>query len=173
MAASHESARRLAASLIGRPVYSPMRGPPPMASFFFAAYHAAIFDAVNGLTYATGFQTPPANTACTASAVCYTPQGTPYALSVGQSAAFTGLNVTENFNSRLSGFRKKVIVKRVRPKNYFRFVGMGRTTFAKPGFEGLRRKSRNRPLLRHPGKPLRQSAQSGKLGEQVHKSRGD
>src|SRR5205807_288500 len=43
-------------------------------------------DAVNGLTYATGFQTPPANTACTASAVCYTPQGTPYALSVGQSA---------------------------------------------------------------------------------------
>src|SRR5436190_16004017 len=27
------------------------RNPPPMASFFFAAYHAAIFDAVNGLTH--------------------------------------------------------------------------------------------------------------------------
>ena len=58
-------------------------------------------DAVNGLTYATGFQTTPTNTACVATAVCYTPQGTPYATSVGQSSTFTGLNITESFNSRL------------------------------------------------------------------------
>src|SRR5215475_7312535 len=58
-------------------------------------------DAVNGLTYATGFQTPPANTSCVATAVCYTPQGTPYAMSVGQSSTFAGLNITESFNNRL------------------------------------------------------------------------
>ena len=58
-------------------------------------------DATNGLTYATGFQTPPTGTSCVSSGVCYTPQGTPYAISVGQSSSFTGLNLLESANNRL------------------------------------------------------------------------
>jgi RHS repeat-associated protein len=58
-------------------------------------------DSANGITYATGWQTPPANTNCVATAVCYTPQGTEYAVSVGQTTSFTGLNVSEIFNNRL------------------------------------------------------------------------
>lgn len=56
-------------------------------------------DASNGITYATGFQTPP--TGCLSGAVCYTPQGTFYALSIGQTYTFTGLNLTHTYNSRL------------------------------------------------------------------------
>ena len=49
---------------------------------------------------------PPSNfesapTGCLPGAVCYTPQGTPYALSIGQSSSFTGLNLTHTYNSRL------------------------------------------------------------------------
>ena len=58
-------------------------------------------DGSNGITYATDFQTPPTNTNCTASAVCYTPQGTFYALSIGQATGFTGLNLTHTYNNRL------------------------------------------------------------------------
>jgi RHS repeat-associated protein len=56
-------------------------------------------DGSNGITYATDFQTAP--TGCLAGAVCYTPQGTFYALSIGQSSSFTGLNLTHTYNSRL------------------------------------------------------------------------
>src|SRR5207248_4826325 len=39
---------------------------------------------------------------CIANVTCYTPQGTFYALSIGQSTAFTnGLNLTHIYNSRL------------------------------------------------------------------------
>jgi RHS repeat-associated protein len=59
---------------------------------------ATAADSANSITYATGFQT--AQTGCVASAVCYTPQGTFYALSIGQSSSFTGLNLTHSYNSR-------------------------------------------------------------------------
>jgi RHS repeat-associated protein len=58
-------------------------------------------DASNGITYATGFQTPPSGTNCLSTAACYTPQGTFYALSIGQSSTFTGLNLKHTYNSRL------------------------------------------------------------------------
>ena len=56
-------------------------------------------DGSNGITYATGFQTPPSG--CPSNAVCYTPEGTFYALSIGQSSDFTGLNLTHKYNIRL------------------------------------------------------------------------
>jgi RHS repeat-associated protein len=56
-------------------------------------------DGSNGITYATDFQTAPAG--CLTGKVCYTPQGTFYALSVGQTSTFTGLNLTHIYNSRL------------------------------------------------------------------------
>ena len=56
-------------------------------------------DGSNGITYATDFQTAPSG--CLASAVCYTPQGSFYALSIGQSSSFAGLNLTHTYNSRL------------------------------------------------------------------------
>jgi RHS repeat-associated protein len=56
-------------------------------------------DGSNGITYANDFQTAP--TGCLAGKVCYTPQGTFYALSIGQSSSFTGLNLTHTYNSRL------------------------------------------------------------------------
>jgi RHS repeat-associated protein len=56
-------------------------------------------DGSNGITYATDFQTPP--TGCLTGAVCYTPQGSFYALSIGQTASFTGLNLTHSYNNRL------------------------------------------------------------------------
>ncbi len=57
-------------------------------------------DASNGITYATGFKTSPGGT-CLNNATCYTPQGTFYALSIGQSSTFSGLNLTHSYNSRL------------------------------------------------------------------------
>jgi RHS repeat-associated protein len=56
-------------------------------------------DGSNGITYATDFQTAP--TGCLTGKVCYTPQGTFYALSIGQASTFTGLNLTHSYNSRL------------------------------------------------------------------------
>ena len=56
-------------------------------------------DGSNGITYATDFQSAPIG--CLSGAVCYTPQGTFYALSIGQSSSFTGLNLTHSYNSRL------------------------------------------------------------------------
>jgi RHS repeat-associated protein len=56
-------------------------------------------DGSNGITYATDFQTAP--TGCLIGKVCYTPQGTFYALSIGQTSTFTGLNLTHSYNSRL------------------------------------------------------------------------
>ena len=57
-------------------------------------------DGSNGITYATGFQASPGGT-CLNNITCYTPQGTFYALSIGQSASFTGLNLTHFYNNRL------------------------------------------------------------------------
>ncbi len=56
-------------------------------------------DGSNGITYATDFQTAP--TGCLTGKVCYTPQGTFYALSIGQTSSFSGLNLTHSYNSRL------------------------------------------------------------------------
>jgi RHS repeat-associated protein len=58
-------------------------------------------DAANGITYASDWKTPPAGTNCTASAVCYTPQGSVYGMSIGQTSSFTGFNISETFNNRL------------------------------------------------------------------------
>lgn len=57
-------------------------------------------DGSNGITYATGFKTSPGGT-CAANVTCYTPQGTFYALSIGQTSSFAGLNLTHIYNSRL------------------------------------------------------------------------
>ena len=56
-------------------------------------------DASNGITYATDFQSPP--TGCLTNAACYTPQGSFYALSIGQTSSFTGLNLSHSYNNRL------------------------------------------------------------------------
>jgi RHS repeat-associated protein len=56
-------------------------------------------DSSNGITYATDWKTPPSG--CLANAACYTPQGSAYAVSLGQSTSFNGINVSESFNSRL------------------------------------------------------------------------
>jgi RHS repeat-associated protein len=58
-------------------------------------------DSSNGITYATGWPTPPASTACVSTAVCYTPQGTPYATDIAKSSSFAGINILESYNSRL------------------------------------------------------------------------
>jgi RHS repeat-associated protein len=58
-------------------------------------------DSANGITYATDWKTPPTGTNCTAGAVCYTPQGSVYSMSLGQTSSFTGLNFSESFNNRL------------------------------------------------------------------------
>jgi RHS repeat-associated protein len=58
-------------------------------------------DSANGITYATGKKTPPTGTNCIATGVCYTPQGSEYAVSLGQTTSFNGLNITETYNSRL------------------------------------------------------------------------
>ena len=70
-------------------------------SYDAAGRPATAFDASSGVTYVTGWQTPPASTNCTASAVCYTPQGSVYGMSLGQTSSFTGVNVLESFNARL------------------------------------------------------------------------
>jgi len=57
-------------------------------------------DSANGITYATGLQTSPGGS-CIAKVTCYTPQGTPYAVSLGQTSSFTGLNITNSYNGRL------------------------------------------------------------------------
>jgi RHS repeat-associated protein len=57
-------------------------------------------DSANGITYAAGFDTSPGGT-CSADVTCYTPQGTFYALSIGETASFTGLNLIHTYNSRL------------------------------------------------------------------------
>jgi RHS repeat-associated protein len=56
-------------------------------------------DGSNGITYATSPATPLAG--CLANAVCYTPQGSIYSMSVGETSTFTGLNISETFNNRL------------------------------------------------------------------------
>jgi RHS repeat-associated protein len=56
-------------------------------------------DSSNGITYATDWKTP--GTGCLANAACYTPQGSVYNMSIGQSTSFTGFNLSETFNNRL------------------------------------------------------------------------
>lgn len=58
-------------------------------------------DASNGITYVADMKTPPASTNCTSGAVCYTPQGSIYAMSLGQTTSFNGFNISETFNQRL------------------------------------------------------------------------
>jgi len=58
-------------------------------------------DSSNGITYVADWETPPASTNCTSGAVCYTPYGSIYGMSVGQTSSFTGLNLLESFNNRL------------------------------------------------------------------------
>jgi RHS repeat-associated protein len=57
-------------------------------------------DGSNGITYAAGFDVSPGGT-CLADVTCYTPQGTFYALSIGETSSFTGLNLTHIYNNRL------------------------------------------------------------------------
>jgi len=57
-------------------------------------------DSANGITYATGWQTG-LPSGCVATAVCYTPQGSFYGLSIGQASYSTGLNIAHSYNSRL------------------------------------------------------------------------
>ena len=68
-------------------------------SFDAADRPSTAADGSNGITYAADFQTPP--TGCLTGAACYTPQGTFYALSIGQTSSFTGLNLSHNYNNRL------------------------------------------------------------------------
>ena len=56
-------------------------------------------DSSNGISYAAAFKTPPAG--CPTSGACYTPQGSLYAFSIGQTSTFTGLNITDTYNNRL------------------------------------------------------------------------
>ena len=56
-------------------------------------------DASNGITYVTDWKTP--NSGCLSNAVCYTPQGSIYNMSLGQTSSYTGFNLSESFNSRL------------------------------------------------------------------------
>jgi len=58
-------------------------------------------DSSNGITYVADWKTPPASTNCAAGAVCYTPQGNVYSMSLGQTSSFTGINISESFNNRL------------------------------------------------------------------------
>ncbi|MGB9334589.1 MAG: hypothetical protein WCB14_06240, partial [Candidatus Acidiferrales bacterium] len=64
-------------------------------------------DGSSGITYATDAQTVPSG--CLANAVCYTPQGSVYSVSIGQSSSFTGLNVTETYNNRLQPSEIKAV----------------------------------------------------------------
>jgi RHS repeat-associated protein len=58
-------------------------------------------DGSNGITYATGFTTSPGG-GCLSNVTCYSPQGTFYALSIGQSSSLpNGLNLTHIYNNRL------------------------------------------------------------------------
>jgi len=56
-------------------------------------------DSANGITYATGPSAPLAG--CLSAAVCFTPQGSIYSMSIGVTSSFAGLNVSETFNNRL------------------------------------------------------------------------
>ncbi len=57
-------------------------------------------DSANNITYATGFQASPGSS-CIANVTCYTPQGTVYAVSLGQTSTFTGLKITNSYTGRL------------------------------------------------------------------------
>jgi RHS repeat-associated protein len=61
---------------------------------------SAVQDASNGITYATGPKTSPGGT-CANNVTCYTPQGTVYAVSIGQTASFAGLDITNSYSYRL------------------------------------------------------------------------
>jgi RHS repeat-associated protein len=60
---------------------------------------ATAADASSGNTYVTAPISPLSG--CISGGVCYTPQGSVYSMSIGQVSGFTGLNVSETFNSRL------------------------------------------------------------------------
>jgi RHS repeat-associated protein len=60
---------------------------------------ATAADSTNGITYAAAQSTPP--TGCSSSGVCYTPQGSEYSAAIGKTSSFTGLNLSETYNTRL------------------------------------------------------------------------
>jgi RHS repeat-associated protein len=60
---------------------------------------ATATDQSNGITYATGPTTPLSG--CPSGEVCYTPQGSIYSISIGQTASFTGVNVQDTYSNRL------------------------------------------------------------------------
>jgi RHS repeat-associated protein len=69
-------------------------------SFDGANRPSAASDPSTGTSYATGFKSSPPS-GCSSSAVCYTPSGAIYAMSIGQTSTFTGLNLTNTYNNRL------------------------------------------------------------------------
>jgi YD repeat-containing protein len=62
---------------------------------------SSVADASNGITYASGFKTSPGAT-CANNVTCYTPQGSFYTLSIGQTSTFNGINLTHIYNARPS-----------------------------------------------------------------------
>ena len=46
---------------------------------------------------------------CLQNVTCYTPEGTFYALSIGQTSSFTGLNLTHSYNNRLQPLEFKAV----------------------------------------------------------------
>jgi len=75
-------------------------------TFDNAGRPSTAIDGSTGITYATAPPTPLSG--CLASKVCYTPQGSIYSMSLGQTTGFTGLNINETFNSRLQPNEIKV-----------------------------------------------------------------
>jgi hypothetical protein len=72
-----------------------------VVNYAFSATNRAITaqDASNGITYATAPSSPLSG--CPSSAVCYTPQGSIYSMSLGVTSSFAGLTIFETFNNRL------------------------------------------------------------------------
>jgi RHS repeat-associated protein len=56
-------------------------------------------DSASGITYVTSPATP--LTSCPSAAVCYTPQGSIYSVSLGVTSSFTGVNISQTFTNRL------------------------------------------------------------------------
>jgi RHS repeat-associated protein len=69
------------------------------STFDAANRPATAADSINGVTYAAAQSTPP--TGCLTTGVCYTPQGTEYGAAIGKTSTFSGINLSETYNTRL------------------------------------------------------------------------
>lgn len=58
-------------------------------------------DGTNGFKYLTGLNSIPVNSGCATTAACYTAQNALYGFTFGPTSTFTGLSVTQTYNSRL------------------------------------------------------------------------